>query len=406
MNRKRIVITGIGIVSPIGIGKEAYWKALRDGKSGIKKIKRFDTKDFKCKMAGEINNFKAAELLGEKDLNWLDRTTRFLCYAAKSAILDSGLDINDSNTDEIGVSTGTTFSSLWNIAEYDSQVIKEGPLFTDPAVFAGTVVNAASSHVSIRHNIQGFNATISSDYTSSFSALKYAVDAINIGRAKAVVVGGAESISLVNFSGFYKAEFLAGINGEEISCPFDKRRNGIVLSEGAGVIIIEDEEYAKKHNANILAEIGGVAINFDAYRLGKYQPQAIGLKSSISSVLNKTGINPDDIDCICASGNSVTEQDYLEAKTIKGLFNKNIPVTAIKSMIGEPFSASGIMQLIASLGYLNDRLIFPTINYKDADSECDIHIVRDVIRMPRIKHILVNNFGPCGNSAACVVSQY
>ncbi|MDD5566494.1 MAG: beta-ketoacyl synthase N-terminal-like domain-containing protein, partial [Candidatus Omnitrophica bacterium] len=155
MDEKKIVITGIGVVAPNGIGKEKFWDALKEGRSGIKPISRFDTSEFKCKLAGEVSDFKPADYLGEKGLRELDRSSRFLCAAAKLAVEDAGLSITEENTDSIGVCTGTTLSSLWNLAEYDREVIKDGPLFTDTNVFVGTVVNAASSRVSIRFNIQG-----------------------------------------------------------------------------------------------------------------------------------------------------------------------------------------------------------------------------------------------------------
>ncbi|HQQ06988.1 MAG TPA: beta-ketoacyl synthase N-terminal-like domain-containing protein, partial [Candidatus Omnitrophota bacterium] len=180
MDRKRIVITGVGVVAPNGIGKEAFWQALKEGRSGIKAITRLDMNQFKTKLAGEIADFKAEDHLGNKGLKTLDRTTRLLSASSKMAIEDSGLVIDDTNTDDIGVCTGTTLSSLWAIAEFDRQIIKDGPLFTDVALFPGTVANAASSYVSIRFNIQGFNTTVSNGYTSGLDALQYAMDFIRL----------------------------------------------------------------------------------------------------------------------------------------------------------------------------------------------------------------------------------
>ncbi len=408
-NNKKIVITGLGVIAPNGIGKEQFWQALKEGKSGIKRIRRFDTSEFKCKLAGEISDFKPTEFLGFKGLKNLDRTTRLLCSAAKLAIDDSGLSINDKNTDDIGVCTGTTLSSLWSIAEFDKEVIKEGPLFTDASLFPGTVVNAASSQVSIRFNIQGFNTTVSTGYSSSLDALNYAVDFIRLGRIKAVLVGGVESLSLANFIGFYNLGFFAGIKGEEVSRPFDKKRNGIILGEGAAVIVIEDEEYAKSRRANIYAEVKGMGNYFDAYKAGKYQPDAKGLKESMKKAIKSSGLRTNDIDYISASANSVPEQDRLETKAIKDVFGKsayNIPVSSIKSMIGEPFSAGALLQIVASVGSIVDGFIPPTINYKIRDNDCDLDYVVDKSRMTRIRNVLVNSFGPGGNNASLVISKY
>src|SRR4030066_1309392 len=372
MTKKRIVITGIGVIAPNGIGKEQFWTALKEGRSGIKPISRFDTSSFKCKLGGEVPNFNPTVFLGTKGLKNLDRTARLLCSAAKLALEDAKLTINYKNTDDIGVCTGTTLSSLWNFAEFERGAIKEGPLFTDAALFPGTVVNAASSQVSIRFNIQGFNTTVSTGYSSSIDALKYAVDFIRAGRTKAVLVGAVESISPANYTGFYRLGFLAGIKGEELSCPFDKRRNGIILGEGAAVIVIEDEEYAKRRKANIYAEVKGTGNCFDPYKMGKYNPEVNGLRESMKKAVRDSGLRITDIDYISASANSVREQDRLEPKAIKDVLGRvayNIPVSSIKSMIGDPFSAGGLLQIAASVGSMVNGFIPPTINYRVKDDD-------------------------------------
>ena len=382
---------------------------MKEGRSGIKPISRFDTNGFKCKLGGEVNNFNPTLFLGSKGLKNLDRTARLLCSATKLAIEDAKLTINYKNTDDIGVCTGTTLSSLWNFAEFERGAINEGRLFTDASLFPGTVVNAASSQVSIRFNIQGFNTTVSTGYTSGLDALRYAVDFIRLGRIKAVLVGGVESFALINFIGFYRLGFFAGISGEEISCPFDKRRNGIILSEGAAVALIEDEEYAKKRKANIFAEVKGIGNYFDAYKMGKYNPETEGLKESMKKAVRDSGLRITDIDYINASANSVSEQDRLETKAIKDVFGKsayNIPVSSIKSMIGEPFSAGGLLQVAASAGSIDSNFIPPTINYKAKDNDCDLDYVANKSRMARINNILINNFGPGGSNASLVISRY
>ncbi|GBE05085.1 3-oxoacyl-[acyl-carrier-protein] synthase 2 [bacterium BMS3Abin10] len=406
---KKIVVTGLGVIAPNGIGKEQFWQALKEGRSGIKPISRFDTSEFKCKLAGEIYGFKPTYFLGSKGLRSLDRTARLLCSAAKLAIEDGGFVIDNKNTDDIGVCTGTTLSSLWNFAEFEKGAIVDGPLFTDASLFPGTVVNAASSQVSIRFNIQGFNTTISTGYSSSIDALKYAIDFIRLGRVKAVLVGGVESLSLPNFIGFYNLGFFAGINGEEVSCPFDKRRNGIILSEGAAVVLIEDEEYARQRNANIYAEVNGVGNFFDAFRMGKYDPEASGLKNSIKEAIRSSGLGVDDIDYISASANSVPEQDRLETKVIKSVFGRyayNIPVSAIKSMTGEPFSAAGLFQIAGAVGSMYNSFIPPTINFQERDKDCDLDYVANKSRIARIRNVLINNFGPGGSNAAFILSKW
>jgi len=408
--KRRIVISGLGVIAPNGIGKEQFWDALREGRSGIKPVRRFSTSGFKCHLAGEIDGeFNPAYFLGAKGLRNLERTSRLLCSAAKLAIDDAGLVITDRNTDDIGVCTATTLSNLWNVAEFDREVIQDGPLFTNVALFPGTVMNAASSQVSIKFGIQGFNTTISTGYSSSIDALKYAIDFLRLRRIKTVLVGGVESLSLANYSGFYRLGYCAGIHGEEISCPFDRRRNGIIVGEGAAVIVIEDEESALERGATIYAEINGIGNCFDPYKMGKYHPDARGLKQSIKGALRTTEIGVSDIDYISASANSVYDQDRLETKAIRDIFGNyayNIPVSSIKSMIGETFSAGGLFQIASAIGSMYRGFIPPTINYALRDNECDLDYVANKSRITRINNVLVNNYGPGGSNAAFILSKW
>jgi 3-oxoacyl-[acyl-carrier-protein] synthase II len=271
------------------------------------------------------------------------------------------------------------------------------------------VVNAASSQVSIRFNIQGVNTTISTGYSSSIDALKYAIDFIKLGRIKAVLVGGVESLSLANYTGFYSLGFSAGINGEELSCPFDKRRNGIIPGEGSAVIVIEDEEHAMERGARIYARVNGIGNCFEAFKVGKYHPEAIGLKESIKGAMRNSELSSSDVDYISASANSVVVQDRLETEAIKDVYGKyayNIPVSSIKSMIGEPFSAGGLFQIAASIGSMNKGFIPPTMNYEMRDDDCDLDYVANKSRITRINNVLVSNYGPGGSSAAFILSKW
>ncbi len=405
---KRIVITGVGVLAPNGMGKDAFWKALEQGKSGIKPLTIFDPGFFKSKQAGEISEFKAEEFLGPKGLQNVDRATKLVCSAAKLALEDAELQITERNTDNIGVATGTTLA-LWNMAELSREMVQEGPQFVTAGIFPGTTINSASSQISIRHKIKGFNTTISTGYTASLDALKYAVNFLKLNRAKAILVAGVEGLTFAGFSGFYKIGFLAGIKGEELSCPFDRRRNGIILGEAAVVLIIEDEEHAKARGANIYAELAAVENSFDAFRAAKYEPQAAGLKLCMLKALESAAMHEEDIDCVFSAANSVPLQDALETMAIKEVFNiyaAKTPVSAIKSMVGETLSAGGLLQLAATLGSLQNDFIPPTLNYREKDPLCDLDYVPDASRKQRVNNILVNNFGPGGNNAAVIVSRY
>lgn len=407
--QKNVVVTGIGVIAPNGIGKNAFWKSLENGKSGIKPISLFNAALFKAKSAGECTDFVAEEFLGKKGLRNLDRSTKLLCSSVKLALDDANLEITDDNTDDIGVVTATTLSVSGDIVAFTKEVVEDGPGRANPALFPLTTMNFPSSQVAIRFKIEGFNTTISTGYSAGLDAIKYAADLINSGKVKAVVVSGVESLSFSTFVGLYKIGFLAGLKGQELSCPFDKRHNGIVFGEGAGTILLEDEEYAKKRKADVYARVNGVECCFDGYRASKYHPQASGLKLSMVRVIDKSLPSEATVDYICAAANSYPQQDNLEAAAIKDVFNiytKEIPVSSIKSMIGESVSASGLLQVAASVGVIRNNFIPANLNFNEPDTEYDLSYPKKTVTNKDIKNVLVNNFGPGGNNSTAIISKY
>jgi 3-oxoacyl-[acyl-carrier-protein] synthase II len=409
MAQRRAVITGVGVIAPNGIGKDAFWDALKKGKSGIKPISLFDTTYFKAKTAGECSKFNPEDFLGSKGLRNLDRATKLVCSAAKLALQDSGLIITEDSSYDVGVVTATTLSIAQDLAQFSREEVQVGARFVNPALFPPTTMNFPSSQLSIRYKIKGFNTTISTGYIAGLDALKYAMEFIRLGRAKAVLVAGVESLSFSNFVGFYKIGFLAGIKGEELSCPFDARHNGIVLGEGAGVLVVEDREHAVKRKANIYAEVLSAANSFDAYRAVKYTPESAGLQRSMGVALSRAGLSEEDIDYISASANSVPQQDVLETQAIKKVFNiyaDKVPVSSIKSMIGETVSANGALQVAASIGAMQDEFVPPTINYQKPDADCDLDYVPRAAKRVRVKNVLINNFGPGGTNATAIIAKY
>ena len=405
----RFVITGIGVVSPFGIGREIFWQKLEKGDSAVKKISSFDTSPFSVKVAAELKDFDPASFLGKKGLRNLDRSSLFLLVAAKLALEDRKLEINEKNTDKIGVVTATTFSHFWPIVEFDKEIFKEGIDFASPALFPLTVMSAPSSAVSIRYNIQGFNTTVSSGFPSAIDALNYSFVALATNKAELVLSCAVETLNFYLFFGLHKLKYMAGINGPLINCPYDKRRNGPVLGEGAVVLIIEDEKRTKKEKTKIYAKINGVGLYFDSFHIGKIHPQGQGLEEAIKKAMEKAGISLKDIDCIFSCANSSYDLDKIEIKVLKKIFGKNlnkIPVTSIKSMIGESFSASAGLQIVAAIGALLRGVIPPTINYKEKDPDCYIDsIVKESLKKD-IKRILITSFGPGGYNGACILEKY
>jgi 3-oxoacyl-[acyl-carrier-protein] synthase II len=398
------VITGIGIVSPFGLGYESFWQAIKAGKDAVSEIESFSTEKFSVKKAAEVKNFDAKALLGPKGLRNLDRTTLFLLGAAKLAIDDAKIEITDKNTDDFGVCTGTTFPHLWSIIEFDSEVIKEGLNFANPALFPSTVINAASSQVSIRFNIQGFNTTISTGYTSSLEALKYSLLAIETGKAKTVLVGGVESLAMPLFFGFHKLGYMAGIKSDFINCPFDKRRNGPVLGEAAVFLVVEDERTAKKRGAPVYARIKSVSSYFDGYKIGRIHPHGEGLQKAVEQAMSEAKLK--NVDYISSCANSSKDLDRIEVRVLQKVFGeklKKIPVSSIKSMLGETFSASGALQIASCIGAMKDGVLPPTINYKEKDIDCDIDCVANEAQGKNVNSALVVSSGPGGYNSACVL---
>jgi 3-oxoacyl-[acyl-carrier-protein] synthase II len=329
--------------------------------------------------------------------------------AAKEVLEDAKLEITDANTDEIGVATGTTFPHLWSMIEFDREVLTEGLDFSNPALFPSTVLNAASSQVSIRFNIQGFNTSVSTGYTSGLQALKYSLRALENQKANIVLCGAVESLALSLYFGFYKLGYMAGITGDALSCPFDKRRNGPLISEAAAMFCIESIDDAKLRQVNILAKVRSVNCFFDGYRIGKIDPQGEGLEKAIVNALEEAGIYTQDIDYISSCANSSPELDRIEAKVLKRVFGKNLsktPASSIKSMLGETLSASAALQIASSIGAMQTGFLPPTINYREKDPECDIDCVANKAQEKEVKLALVVSFGPGGYNSACVLENY
>ncbi|MEW6417845.1 MAG: beta-ketoacyl-[acyl-carrier-protein] synthase family protein [Nitrospirota bacterium] len=409
MDRK-IVITGIGIISPIGIGKDAFCEALFQGKTGFKTISLFDTALFNVHIAGEISDFDPVLFLGKKGLRNLDRATRLICSAAKLAIEDAHLQITDENTNSIGISIGTTFGSLHSISQFDRVGLIEGPKFVNPSHFPNTVINSPASQVSIHFKIKGFNTTISTGFCASLDAVSYAADFIKLNRADVVLAGGVEELCEETFLGFHKLGCLSGADGSEpICCPFDARRNGIILSEGAAVLILEDEDHALRRGANILATVSDYGNSFDPMTDMGFTNSGKGLFNAIALALQDASLSSGDIDYISASANSTKGLDRMETNIIKEVFGKSaydIPVSSIKSMVGESFSASGALSLSAAIYAIQKGVIPPTVNYQEKDPECDLDYVPNEARQKNINNVLITSVDPYGQNAAMVIGKY
>jgi 3-oxoacyl-[acyl-carrier-protein] synthase II len=404
----RVLITGIGVLSSVASGRELFWKGLEQGVTGFRPITLFDTTALRVRVGGEIPNFDAEPLLGKKGLRDFDRSTRLLCCAAKLALQDSRLEITAENANSVGVSIGATFGSLHSIAQFDRSCLLEGPRAVNPSHFPNTVINSPASQVSIRFKIKGFNTTLSTGYCASLDAVSYAADFIELGRAAAVLAGGVEELCLETFTGFHHLGALSGSDGSEPRClPFDANRNGMILGEGATVLVLESEEHARSRNAVVLGRILGCANSFDPGDAGSSHGGS-GLARAINEALQQASLNPGEIDCIFASANATRGLDRMETAVIKKVFGAcaySIPVTAVKSMIGETYSASGALAIAAATGAFHTGILPATAGYLTKDPECDLSYVHGSGLRKQVGNVLVTASDPSGQNAAVVIGR-
>ncbi len=376
MDRQRIVITGIGVVAPNGIGKEEFWKNCRAGVSGIKPITLFDVSKYRCRYAGEISNFQPETYLGSKGLRNLDRTTLLALVAAKLAIEDSGLSITDDNRNDIGVVLGSTMGSVHSISEFDKEGLREGPRYVNPAHFPNTVINSPASQVAIRFGLKGLNTTISTGFTASLDAMGYAMDMLELGRANILLVGGVEELCIQTYLGFHKLGLLtAARNGLP---PKLNSSSGTVIGEGSAFFMLETENSAKSRKALRRANVLGYGTSFATNKAHRFQPQPHSFVEAIQEAFNQAGLEAKDITEIQRCSNGVRIFDENEDIVLNQVFDRLKPGEAKGTQFwGETFSADGALRIALAL---------------DQQSNTS-------------RHVLVGGLSPMGVSSALVLGQ-
>ena len=409
---KKVVITGIGVISPNSIGKSNFKEAIRGGVSGIKDITLFDTSNLRCKTAGEIRSFNPQEFLGSKGLRNLNRSTTLTLAGTKLAFDDARLNypVDEKHAYDYGVSIGTASGSLHSIMNFDREILLEGPASPSPACFPNTVMNVAASYASIRFNIKGFNATITSGLCSGTDALFYGMNMIKNYDYKVVIAGGVDELCLEGFLDFYKLGILSGSNtgsSEFVSCPYDRKRNGAIFAEGACILVLEELEHARERGAKVYAGISGYGASFDPKcRERRCNVSANGAVLAIKKALAQSDTEEAQVDYICGSANSTPDLDLMEVNAIKKIFGKRtkeIPISSIKSMLGEAFSAGSVFGIASSAIAIDDGFIPPTINYNSPDKKCDLNIIKNRYIKADLRRVLVNSFSPTGTNSAMVL---
>jgi 3-oxoacyl-[acyl-carrier-protein] synthase II len=406
--QRRVVVTGLGLVSPLGTGVEKNWQAIMEGRSGIRKITRFATDGFPSRIAGEVPDFKAEDFIESKEIKKMDLFIQFALGAAAMAMEDSGLRIEGEFANEVGVIIGVGLCGLDTIEVTHKALLDGGPRKISPFFIPKVISNLAAGHIAIRYGAKGVNWTPTSACASGTHAIGEAFHLIRRGMQDAVIAGGAEAcITPLGVGGFSSMKALSTRNDEpeRASRPFDKERDGFIIGEGSGVLILEEREQARKRGAKIYAEVVGYAANGDAHHMTAPAPEGEGAARCMRLALKDAGIAPCDIDYINAHGTSTEYNDANETTAIKTVFGEHagkLAVSSTKSMTGHLLGAAGAVEGVYSVLALHHGVLPPTINYENPDPSCDLDYVPNTARKADIELALSNSFG-FGGTNACAI---
>ncbi len=413
MEKRRVVVTGLGVVSPVGIGTETFWQALLAGKSGVGPITQFDTTDFPVKIAGEVKDFDAETYVGDKKAaRHMDRNTQFAIAAAIEAAKDANFDIEKEDPTRCGSLIGSGIGGIATTEETVLKIENRGPAKVNPFAVPMMIANMAAGQVSIHFGLQGPVLTDVTACASGTNSIGLALRLIQCGDADVIFAGGTEAaVCKTPMAGFAAMKALSSRDcpPEEASCPFDARRDGFVLGEGAGVLILEELNHAKARGAKIYAELVGYGMSGDAYHMTAPAPGGALQLRSMENAIRDAGLAPDDISYVNAHGTSTHLNDMNETAALKTLFGERayqVPVSSTKSMIGHLLGAAGALEAIVCALSIRDQRIHPTINIKERDPECDMDYVAEGAREADVNVAMSNSFGFGGHNAVIVLRRY
>lgn len=409
MSKKKVVITGLGVLAPNGNNIHEFWESLCQGKSGINAITYFDTEGFSVKIAGELNGFKVEEHLETSQIRKLDPFSIFALVAAQEAIENAKINWNNINMHQVGVILGTGVGGIYTMEEQHSVLMNRGSRRISPFFVPKMIANIAAGHVAIKWGLKGPNHTVTTACASATDAIGIATRLIQIGDADMIIAGGTEaSITPLTISGFANMKALSrNPDNQTASRPFDKNRDGFVMGEGAGIMVIESEEHAKNRHAEILGEIAGYGSTNDASHIT--QPQKEGAVLAMKKAIQDAGLSPVNIDYINAHGTSTPLNDKNETNAIKDVFGDHaysLKISSTKSMTGHLLGASGSIEAIASVKAIEHNLAPPTINYVTADPDCDLDYVPNTVQQFPIDTVISNSFGFGGHNAVILIKRW
>ncbi|MZP29084.1 beta-ketoacyl-ACP synthase II [Heliobacterium undosum] len=409
---KRVVITGVGVVSPVGTGKEKFWSALTNGVSGIGPVTRFDASDLPTQVAGEVKDFEPTQFLDRKEARRMDRFSQYGVAAAKMAIEDAGFDLDTVDRDRFGVVLGCGIGGMETFEDQAKVMMQKGVGRISPFFVPMMISNMAAGYISMNLNLRGPSETVVTACASATNACGSAFRLIQRGDCKAVLTGGTEaSIVRLAFAGFCAMKAMSTLNEEpaKASRPFDRDRSGFVMGEGSGILVFEELEHALARGARIYAEVVGYGSSCDAYHITDPAPNGEGAARAMQAALDDAGLKPEEITYINAHGTATEKNDYFETLAIKSVFGEaanKVAISSTKSMTGHLLGAAGGVELIASALAVHDDIIPPTINLENPGEGCDLDYVPREARKLTVDTAISNTFGFGGHNATMVIRKY
>ncbi|TMO58601.1 beta-ketoacyl-ACP synthase II [Pseudoalteromonas aurantia] len=411
MAKRRVVVTGLGMLTPLGNDVSSTWQGLLDGRSGIENITHFDTSSFGTKFAGLVNDFDVTQFMPKKDAKKMDLFIQYGIAAGIQAFRDSGLEVTDENAARIGVAVGSGIGGLTLIEENHVKLLNSGPRKLSPFYVPSTIINMISGHLSIMHGLRGPNISIVTACTTGLHNIGHAARMIAYGDADAMVAGGAEKASTpIGMGGFSSARALSTRNDDPqaASRPWDKDRDGFVLSDGAGVMVLEEYEHAKARGAKIYSELVGFGMSGDAFHMTSPPEDGSGAALAMVNALNDAGVNADQVGYINAHGTSTNAGDKAETQAVKSVFGNGadkVMVGSSKSMMGHLLGAAGSVESIITALSLQEQKVSPTINLDNPDEGCDLDYIAHTARDAKLEYALCNSFGFGGTNGSLLFKK-
>lgn len=409
--KKRVVITGMGAITPVGNDVESFWKGIKEGKCGIDFIKSFDITDFKAKLAAEVKDFNPEEHLDRRAAKRMDRFSQFAMVAAKEAVKDSALDLETIEKERFGVMVGSGIGGLGTIEEQHKKLLEKGPGRVSPMLIPMIISNMAAGNIAIEFGAKGICTTVVTACATATNAIGEAFHMLQNGIADVMIAGGAEaSITPLAIAGFTSMTALSTSNDpKRASIPFDKDRDGFVMGEGAGIVILETLEHAEKRGAKIYAEMVGYGATCDAYHMTAPAPDGEGGARAMKLAIEEAGIKNEQVSYINAHGTSTLYNDKFETAAIKSVFGEyayKVPVSSTKSMTGHLLGAAGAVEAVVCVKALTDKFLPPTIGYSNPDPECDLDYIPNSGRQAEVEYVMSNSLGFGGHNATIILKAW